>query len=277
MDRLAWTSLIGVSETAHPRTQLNNEIANVSTIGFKRSYTNVMKSLKVEGPGYDSRFKVSNVKSDRVTLSPGPIMFTGSKMDIAMNNSTVLGVTAANGDLAFTRRGDLRVNAQGVIETGGGHAVRGQDGPLTAPTGAMIEISADGTVWASTPGQGPQVPPVQVGRLLLRDASNAKLERREDGLYSPSTNADPQRAFANDPGQAMANVNQNQTTRGGDITNGAQPPSITPASLEGSNVSAVDALVRLMDFNRSFESNIRMIKEAKATDESGTSMMRAPS
>ena len=85
------------------------------------------------------------------------------------------------------------------------------------------------------------------------------------------------RAFANDPGQAMANVNQNQTTRGGDITNGAQPPSITPASLEGSNVSAVDALVRLMDYNRSFESNIRMIKEAKATDESGTSMMRAPS
>ena len=53
MDRLAWTSLIGVSETAHPRTQLNNEIANVSTIGFKRSYTNVMKTLKVEGPGYD--------------------------------------------------------------------------------------------------------------------------------------------------------------------------------------------------------------------------------
>jgi flagellar basal-body rod protein FlgF len=118
---------------------------------------------------------------------------------------------------------------------------------------------------------------VQIGRLLLRDASNAKLERREDGLYSPSANADPQRAFANDPGQAMANVNQNQATRGGDITNGAQPPSITPASLEGSNVSAVDALVRLMDFNRSFESNIRMIKEAKATDESGTSMMRAPS
>ena len=277
MDRLAWTSLIGVSETAHPRTQLNNEIANVSTIGFKRSYTNVMKSLKVEGPGYDSRFKVSNVKSDRVTLSPGPVMFTGSKMDIAMNNSTVLGVTAANGELAFTRRGDLRVNSQGVIETGGGHAVRGQDGPLSVPTGAMIEISGDGTVWATTPGQGPQVPPVQVGRLLLRDASNAKLERREDSLYSPSSDADPQSTLANDPGQAMANVNRNQVARGGDITNGSQPPSVTPGSLEGSNVSAVDALVRLMDYNRSFESNIRMIKEAKSTDESGTSMMRATS
>ena len=52
---------------------------------------------------------------------------------------------------------------------------------------------------------------------------------------------------------------------------------VTPNSLEGSNVSAVDALVRLMDYNRSFESNIRMIKEAKSTDESGTSMMRATS
>ena len=276
MDRLAWTSLIGVSETAHPRTQLNNEIANVSTIGFKRSYINVMKSLKVEGPGYDSRFKVSNVKSDRVTLAPGPIMFTGNKMDIAMNQSTVLGVTAANGDLAFTRRGDLRVNSQGVIETGGGHAVRGQNGPITVPVGAMIEISGDGTVWASTPGQGPQVPPVQAGRLLLRDASNVKLERRADTLLQP-VGTDAPAALANDPAQNLANATGRTGALEVDITNGSNPPSITPASLEGSNVSAVDALVRLMDYNRSFESNIRMIKEAKATDESGTSMMRAPS
>ena len=101
-------------------------------------------------------------------------------------------------------------------------------------------------------------------------------ERRADTLLQP-VGADAPAALANDPAQNLANATGRTGALEVDITNGSNPPSVTPASLEGSNVSAVDALVRLMDYNRSFESNIRMIKEAKATDESGTSMMRAPS
>ena len=52
MDRLAFTVLMGSSETNHPRQQLSNELANLSTVGFKRSFTNAMKSLKIEGPGF---------------------------------------------------------------------------------------------------------------------------------------------------------------------------------------------------------------------------------
>ena len=55
MDRLAYTSLTGLSETAYPQRQLNNEIANLNTPGFKRSYSIVAKTLKVEGAGLDRR------------------------------------------------------------------------------------------------------------------------------------------------------------------------------------------------------------------------------
>ena len=42
MDRLAFTVLMGSSEANHPRQQLSNELANLSTVGFKRSFANAM-------------------------------------------------------------------------------------------------------------------------------------------------------------------------------------------------------------------------------------------
>ena len=45
-------------------------------------------------------------------------------------------------------------------------------------------------------------------------------------------------------------------------------------TLEGSNVSAIEAMVRLIDFSRSFESQINVIKETKENDKSGATMMR---
>ena len=56
MDRLIFTSLDGVSEFAMPRMQLSNELANMSTTGFKRSFENASSTIKVSGPGFDTRY-----------------------------------------------------------------------------------------------------------------------------------------------------------------------------------------------------------------------------
>ena len=61
----------------------------------------------------------------------------------------------------------------------------------------------------------------------------------------------------------------------GDIADGRQAPALTPGALEGSNVSAFESLVRLMELTRAYEANIRFIKEAKSMDESGASMIKA--
>ena len=105
-------------------------------------------------------------------------------MDVALNGDTVLGVQATNGEIGFTRRGDLRVNATGVIENAAGHLILGEAGPITVPAGQLVSISPDGTVFAESPSQ-PDVPPLQIGQLMLRDASATPLVRREDGLYEP--------------------------------------------------------------------------------------------
>ena len=254
MDRIAFTALHSSTEESLPRQQLTNELANLSTVGFKRTFSNVTQALKITGPGFDTRIEPTNIHFDRISLAPGPRMVTGKPLDISMNDSTVLGVTATNGDLAFTRRGDLRVNSAGQLELATGQAVRGQNGVVTVPAGYAIEIAGDGSVYANSPDKSKPGTPVLVGRLLLRDASTTSLERRIDGLFTPSGEKSP---------------------GGADIRDGNLPPTIISGTLEGSSVSSFEAMARLLDHTRSFELRIKTIKEANTIDEAGASMLKS--
>lgn len=250
MDRLAFNAAAAINEQRLTRQVSINEIANVSTPGFKRSYESSLKAIPAEGPGLPTRVQPQATAVDLIRLQPGPAIATGRDLDIMINDQAVLGVTSPNGQLAFTRRGDLRVSATGVIENGSGHAVRAEGGgAMTVPPGSEVRIANDGSVYATLPGQG-NAPAVQVGRLMLRDASQTPLERREDGLFQP-----------------QGKVNQ-------DITNGTRPATVTPRALEGSNVNPMQILVKMMDQSRSFEQQVRIIREIKSGDEAGSSMMK---
>lgn len=250
MDRLIFTSYSAINEKAMERQAIVNEMANVSTVGFKRSFDVALRSVKVEGDGFDTRYQTQAVARDVINLEPGALMVTGKPLDVAMQGSTVMGVEAPNGQLAFTRRGDLRVTATGVLENGSGHAVRGEGGPIVAPAGFEVSIGEDGTVYARDPAQ-PAAPPALIGQLLLRDASQQALVRREDGLLAPQ-------------GQPP----------GSDFASGPQRPTLVTKALEGSNVNAIYAMTRMIDHSRSFEAQIRAIKEAKSLDESGATLMK---
>ena len=251
MDRLVFTSNATIKEMATARQVLVNDLANVSTVGFKSSYDVALKTVKVEGAGFDSRYQAQAVARDQIRLTPGPVMATGRPLDIAMAETAVMTVQAPNGDIAFTRRGDLKVNPQGQLENGSGHLVLGNGGPIAVPPGMMVSINADGTVYAKDPTQPATAPSVLIDQLRLRDGSEAKLGRRQDGLFKIDGQPD-----------------------GTDIALGNTPPRLIPQALEGSNVSAIEAMTRLIDQSRSFETQIRIIKETKALDESGASMMK---
>ena len=252
MDRLVFSSLASISDPS-ARTQLNNEIANMSTTGFKKSFMNASTAMKVSGPGFDTRYQPTKSNQDRIALAAGPVLHTGNKLDVAMNGSTVMAITGTNGELAYTRRGDLRVNSMGLLETGAGQAVRGQNGAISVPPGFSMTITEDGSVFATNPAGPATAPPTLVGRIMLRDASETKLQRRLDGLFEPVGA---------------------KGSEGREITNGKETASLIPQSLEGSNVSPYESMVRLMEMNRSYEQSIKMIQEAKSVDESGTQLLK---
>lgn len=250
MDRLVFNSSAAIREQATVRQSLVNELANVATTGFKRSYEVALRSVKVEGDGFDTRYQSQAVADQMIQLNPGPVMATGRPLDIAITGKAVLGVQAENGELAFSRRGDLRLGVNGTLEDGQGRLVLGQGGPVTVPPGFLVSVNPDGTIFASDPAQ-PAAPGVFIDQLLLRDASQVDLRRRADGLFMVD-------------GQPP----------GSDFASGPEAPRLIPQALEGSNVNAVTTMVKLMDHSRTFEAQIRVIKEAKSLDESGSSMMR---
>jgi flagellar basal-body rod protein FlgF len=253
MDRLAFNAAAAINEMRVGRQMTTNELANVATPGFKRSFESAMMTLKVQGAGFESRLQPQSYASDNINMKPGVIIKTGRDLDVAMDDQTVMGVTSQNGELAFTRRGDLKLNGKGVLEMGTGALVRGQSGgPITIPPGFFVKISKDGSVYATNPAQAGVAAPVLIDKILLRDASQVSLERREDSLYK----------IVGKP------VNE-------DIPVTGKLATLTPETLEGSNVNAMEVMVKLMDQSRSFEMQVNVIKQNKDVDESGGTMMRA--
>jgi flagellar basal-body rod protein FlgF len=254
MDRLAFNAAAAINEMRTGRQMTTNELANVATPGFKRSFESAMLTLKVQGAGFESRLQPQAFSSDSINMKPGVIMKTGRDLDVAMDDQAVMGVVAPNGELAFTRRGDLKLNGKGVLENGNGAAVRGQNGgPITIPPGFLINISKDGSIFATNPGQVGVAAPVLIDKILLRDASAVNLERREDSLY-----------------RIVGKPNE-------DIPVTGKLTTLSPQTLEGSNVNAMEVMVKLMDQSRSFEMQVNVIKQTKDVDESGGTMMRASS
>ena len=169
MDRLVFTSLGSITNQTHVRAQITNNLANVSTVGFKQSFAVASQSVDVQGKGFATRTSLKTVGQDVINLQPGVTNRTGRAMDIALQDSTVLGVQGNDGDIAFTRRGDLRVSPLGLIENSAGHLILGENGPINVPPGQLVTISPDGSVFGALPGD-PAIPPVLLGTLVLRDA-----------------------------------------------------------------------------------------------------------
>ena len=251
MDKIAFTALASIKNQSQLRAQITNSLANVSTVGFKDSYALAEQARESQGDGFNTRVSPGMASQEVIKLHPGAFNMTGNPLDIAMNDKTVMGIEASNGDIAFTRRGDLRVSATGLLETAAGQVVLGEAGPITVPQGQLLSIGPDGTVRGKSLAQ-PNLPATEIGQLLLRDASQTPLIRRTDGLFEPL----------------------DEDFRGKDFPDGPEAVSLTTGALEGSNVNPIEAMVKLMDYSRAFEAKIKTVSEVKSVDESGASMMR---
>lgn len=251
MDRSIFTAMSSIKQLDSMKLKNSNALANAATVGFKETYTFATQTARVAGAGY-SRFVPMNRSNDELVINSGPLITTGNKLDIYLKGKTVLGVQTSDGNTAFTRRGDLMVDAAGFLTTANGHTVLGDGGgAIAVPNGLDLSVADDGSILATDPSL-PEAPPTLVGNLLLRDSEGTRLVRRVDGLF-----------------EAMGSRGQ-----GGDFESGPTPPSVQAGAIEGSSINVAEKLVNFMDMSRSFEMRIKMISEMKELDSSGATMMR---
>jgi flagellar basal-body rod protein FlgF len=244
MDRLIYTSLTAMRGSMARQTAVANNLANAQTPGFRADIAEA-QSVWLNGPNLDTRVMASEevVNAD---MRAGTITATGRDLDIALSGDGLLGVQSADGEEAYTRRGDLQLADSGLLTTSDGHPVLGTQGPVTVPPADSISIDADGRIWIVLQGGDP-AQPQEVDRLKLVSPTGSDIAKGLDGLFR---------------------------VKGGGALPSDPDAKVTTRSLEGSNVSATQALVDMIEASRSWDTQLKLIGDARDLDAAGAELMK---
>jgi flagellar basal-body rod protein FlgF len=240
MDRMIYLSMSGAKATMQRQDTLANNLANVSTPGF-RAELQAFRAVPVEGNGASTRVYALETTTG-YDATPGVVTATGRNLDVATRGNAWLTVQALDGTEAYTRGGALEVSNDGTLTTRSGLPVMGDGGPLQVPPNSAVSIGADGTVSA----KGADGKNTAIGKLKLV-TPEAPLKRGEDGLFRA----------------ADGSLSADDTAR------------VQDGALEGSNVSAVEAMVSMISAARQFEAQMKMISTAEANEKSASQLLTA--
>jgi flagellar basal-body rod protein FlgF/flagellar basal-body rod protein FlgG len=140
-----------ITRTAALDTIANN-LANVSTAGFRASHNKFSSVLATTG---DSGLSTLNqdindygvLSGSQLDTTQGALVPTNNPLDIAIEGPGYFAVEGASGQV-YTREGSFRVSPQGKLITSAGDPVIGDKGPITI-AGQPVTISTDGTISAN--------------------------------------------------------------------------------------------------------------------------------
>ncbi len=237
MDRLIYTALSGASQILDRQSVVANNLANASTTGFKAALS-AYRAVPVNGAGLATR-AITAETTPAADLSQGPIQHTGRNLDVAVDGPGWLAVQADDGSEAYTRDGNLQIDSTGLLRSGG-HPVLSNNGqPIVLPLNAKVTIADDGTISALGGGQQPNTI-AQVGQLKLVGKADNGMIRGGDGLFRPSS----------PNGGTAGSLQRDKTVR------------VESGSLEGSNVSATEAMVGMISDARQFGMQMKMLSSA---------------
>ena len=242
-----WVAKTGLEAQQTRMTVVSQNLANVNTTGYKRQramfedllYQNVVQSGGLtsqqteSATGLNLGTGVRVVATDR-QFSQGNIVTTGNQFDVAINGRGFFEILLPDGNQGYTRDGTFQIDADGQLVTSSGYTVQPA---ITIPAGSSaVTIGIDGVVSAIPPGQNEAV---QVGTLQLTDFVNpAGLQPRGENLYGETASSGP-------PQPGTPGLNGLGT--------------LLQGSLETSNVNVVEELVSMIETQRAYEMNSRVI------------------
>jgi flagellar basal-body rod protein FlgG len=243
-----WISKTGMEAQQMQLDVISNNLANVSTNGFKKAHA-VFEDLM-----YQNLRQVGSNSSEQSTLptglqvglgvrtvatsrnfSQGNLQQTGNNLDMAIQGNGFFQVTLPDGTAGYTRDGAFQIDNQGRVVNSSGLPVAGG---ITVPANATaISVSADGTVSASIPGTST---PQAIGTISLVNFVNpAGLEPRGQNVFAET-------AASGQPAAGTAG------------TNGLG--ALMQGFVETSNVNVVQELVTMIQTQRAYEMNSKAIQ-----------------
>jgi flagellar basal-body rod protein FlgG len=248
MIRSLWIAKTGLDAQQFNVDVISNNLANVTTTGFKRQnpvFEDLLYQM-VRQPGAQSSqltqvpsglqlgAGVRPVATARV-FTQGSLQQTGNNFDIAINGQGFFQILLPDGTTAYTRDGSFQLDNQGNVVNSSGYLL--QPSITIPPNTVSVTVGNDGTVTALVSGSAN---PTQVGTIQLANFVNVGglQARGENQFLETASSGAPQ---VNQPGtNALGTTNQ--------------------GFLENSNVSVTEELVNLITAQRAFEINSRSVQ-----------------
>jgi len=248
MIRSLWISKTGLDAQQTQMDVIANNLANVSTNGFKRSRA-IFEDLlyqTLRQPGAQSSQQtqlpsglqigtgVRPVATERV-FTQGNLQQTGNSKDVAIQGQGFFQVLMPDGTTAYTRDGSFQSDSQGQLVTSSGYQIQPN---ITIPANALsITVGRDGTISVTQPGSSA---PVEVGSLQLATFINpVGLQSVGENFYVETFSSGPPNI--NTPGIDGAGV-------------------LSQGYVETSNVNVVEELVNMIQTQRAYEINSKAIQ-----------------
>ncbi|HJY04849.1 MAG TPA: flagellar basal-body rod protein FlgG [Bryobacteraceae bacterium] len=248
MIRSLWISKTGLDAQQTQMDVIANNLANVSTNGFKRSRA-VFEDLiyqTLRQPGAQSSQQtqlpsglqigtgVRPVATERM-FTQGNLQQTGNWKDVAINGQGFFQVLRPDGSTAYTRDGSFQIDAEGQLVTSSGYQI--QPAITIPPNAQSVTIGRDGVV---TITQQDSPLPAQVGSLQLVTFINpVGMQAVGENLFIETGSSGP----------------PNLNTPGADGTG-----LLSQGYVETSNVNVVEELVNMIQTQRAYEINSKAVQ-----------------
>lgn len=245
MDKALFIAMTGAKNNMMAQTNRANNLANLSTTGFRADFEQSRSMGVYYGEGQPTR-AYALVESPRSNFESGPMITSNNPLDVAIQGNGFLVVQAPDGSEAYTRFGNLAIDANGTLRTANGLQVLGAGGPINIPENEKVQIGSDGTISIVGLGQGPEAM-VQVGQLKLVNPDIKNIEKGDDGLF-----------------------------RQRDGLNAAVAPEVVLRSnmYEGSNVNAVEEFTQILSLARQYEMQVKIMKTAEENSAASSQLLQ---
>ncbi|MBA53325.1 MAG: flagellar biosynthesis protein FlgF [Pseudomonadales bacterium] len=244
MDKFLYISMTGAKEALDAQRLRANNLANVSTTGFKADF-HQYRTMSVFGEHFPSRAYAMSERPGTDTGN-GTYMETARDLDLAIKGDGWFAVQLPDGSEAYTRAGDLKRDVTGAVTTGTGLPILGDGGPVVLPEYEKLVVGVDGTLSITGLGED-ALSLTQVARLKLVNPPAGTLIKGEDGLFHLKEGGELQ----SDPEVQVVN-----------------------GMLEGSNVNPVNEMTSIISHARLYEMNVKMMQAAKEMDEASARIMQ---
>lgn len=229
---------------------ISNNLANVNTAGYKKVRAEFQDLLAqtLKAPGaqvFQGTVQPVGIQVGLGTktsatvkdFSEGMLKQTGGKLDMAIEGGGFFQVLMDDGSTAYTRDGSFKVDANGQLTTSDGFIVQPQVSISSDATD--IIITPDGAIFEKKAGE-PE--PTNIGSLSLTKFANPS------GLLTLGKNLHAESAASGSPIEGQPGQEGFGTLQQGYI--------------EGSNVQVVEELINLIQAERAFEANSKLIKSS---------------